>query len=116
MKTEHLIPKALVIFFLLCTTAFAAKGYTLQGKVMQIKDGDTVVVSSIEGGQFFTCRLYGIDTPEITDKTGDIFNTSKLIGHRGGIQNTLKYTQRRDIKTLRKLQSKIVIPNELISP
>jgi integrase len=53
---------------------------------------------------------------EITDKTGDIFNTSKLIGHRGGIQNTLKYTERRDIKTLRKLQSKIVIPNELISP
>jgi hypothetical protein len=28
--------------------AFAAKGYTLQGKVMQVKDGDSVVISPIE--------------------------------------------------------------------
>ncbi len=33
---------------------------------MQVKDGDTVVISPIDGGEFFTCRLYGIDTPEIS--------------------------------------------------
>jgi endonuclease YncB( thermonuclease family) len=36
---------------------------------MQVKDGDTVVISPIEGGQFFICRLYGIDAPE-TPKNG----------------------------------------------
>ncbi len=37
---------------------------SMTGKVMQVKDGDTVVISPIEGGQFFICRLYGIDAPE----------------------------------------------------
>ncbi|MGD0887478.1 MAG: thermonuclease family protein [Thermodesulfovibrionales bacterium] len=37
---------------------------TLQGKVMQVKDGDSLVIAPVEGGQFFTCRLYGIDAPE----------------------------------------------------
>jgi endonuclease YncB( thermonuclease family) len=36
---------------------------------MQVKDGDTVVISPIEGGQFFICRLYGIDAPK-TPKNG----------------------------------------------
>lgn len=36
------------------------------GKVMQVKDGDTVVVNPEDGGQFFICRLYGIDAPETT--------------------------------------------------
>jgi endonuclease YncB( thermonuclease family) len=36
----------------------------LQGKVMQVKDGDTVVISPVEDGAFFICRLYGIDAPE----------------------------------------------------
>jgi len=48
--------------------SFAMKG-ALAGKVMQVKDGDTVVISLEEGGQFFICRLYGIDTPE-TAKRG----------------------------------------------
>lgn len=52
---------------------------------------------------------------EIATKTGDIFNTSKFIGHRGGIQNTMKYTERRDIEKLRKLQAELVIPDTLIS-
>ena len=54
-----------VLLFSITANAFAMKA-TLQGKIMQVKDGDTVVVSPEEGGQFFTCRLYGIDTPEIT--------------------------------------------------
>ena len=65
MKRKHLIPKFLIIFILLCATAFASKEEVTQGKVMQVKDGDTVVIAPLEGGQFFTCRLYGIDTPEI---------------------------------------------------
>jgi endonuclease YncB( thermonuclease family) len=36
----------------------------MQGEIMQVKDGDTVVISPAEGGQFFICRLYGIDAPE----------------------------------------------------
>lgn len=35
---------------------------------MQVKDGDTVVISPIEGGAFFICWLYGIDTPETAKK------------------------------------------------
>lgn len=35
---------------------------------MQVKDGDTVVISPLEGGQFFVCRLYGIDAPETSKK------------------------------------------------
>jgi micrococcal nuclease len=35
------------------------------GKVVRVKDGDTVVISPTSGGEFFTCRLYGIDAPEI---------------------------------------------------
>ena len=31
---------------------------------MQVKDGDTIVVSPVDGGEFFICRLYGIDAPE----------------------------------------------------
>lgn len=35
---------------------------------MQVKDGDTVVIAPDIGGQFITCRLYGIDTPETSKK------------------------------------------------
>lgn len=33
--------------------------------VVRVKDGDTIVVSPTSGGGQFTCRLYGIDAPEI---------------------------------------------------
>jgi endonuclease YncB( thermonuclease family) len=59
----------ITLFGLLFGLSFAFKGEILQGKVMQVKDGDTVVISLIEGGQFFICRLYGIDTPETSKKT-----------------------------------------------
>jgi micrococcal nuclease len=56
---------ALVVVFLFALTASAlAMRVTMQGKIMQVKDGDTVVVSPVGGGEFFTCRLYGIDAPE----------------------------------------------------
>jgi micrococcal nuclease len=59
----------LVLLVLICAcilplAADASKGGVLTGKVMQVKDGDTVVISPVEGGSFFTCRLYGIDAPE----------------------------------------------------
>ncbi len=60
-----IIPFAL---FFLAFPAFAAET-TLTGKVMKVSDGDTVVISPIEGGEFFKCRLYGIDAPE-TSKYG----------------------------------------------
>lgn len=35
------------------------------GKVIAVKDGDTVVIAPIQGGEYFICRLYGIDAEEI---------------------------------------------------
>lgn len=40
------------------------RSYALEGKVMKVKDGDTVVIQPETGGAFMTCRLYGIDAPE----------------------------------------------------
>jgi endonuclease YncB( thermonuclease family) len=57
----------IILLILLSTVSpsFAMKA-TLSGKVMQVKDGDTVVISPEKGGQFVICRLYGIDAPEAT--------------------------------------------------
>jgi endonuclease YncB( thermonuclease family) len=43
--------------------------FSVDGEVIRVKDGDTVVVRPELGGEAFTCRLYGIDTPE-TSKRG----------------------------------------------
>jgi integrase len=51
---------------------------------------------------------------EIANLTGDLLGTSKFLGHHGGTKNTEKYTKRRDIEKLRKLQAKIIIPEILI--
>ena len=32
---------------------------------MKVSDGDTVVIQPDGGGQFYKCRLYGIDAPEV---------------------------------------------------
>ena len=45
---------------------------------MQVKDGDTIVVSPVEGGQFFICRLYGIDAPEATKQPYGDESTKEL--------------------------------------
>ena len=37
-------------------------GFPLSGRVIQVKDGDTVIVDTGEGT--LTCRQYGIDAPE----------------------------------------------------
>lgn len=63
-----LIILTLVLIFIYIKQAESASE-TIQGNITQVKDGDTVVVSPAQGGQFFTCRLYGIDTPE-TAKRG----------------------------------------------
>jgi micrococcal nuclease len=47
--------------------AEAAESKSLQavdGRVLRVKDGDTVVIQPEAGGEAFVCRLYGIDTPE----------------------------------------------------
>jgi len=65
--------KFFFIAFFLCFFAFssALAGQSITGTVMQVKDGDTVVVKPDAGGQFFTCRLYGIDTPEKNQPYGE---------------------------------------------
>jgi len=37
----------------------------IEGTVETVTDGDTIVISSLAGEKKFTCRLYGIDAPEI---------------------------------------------------
>jgi len=78
---------------------------------MQVKDGDTVVVSPTEGGQFFTCRLYGIDTPEITHgrKIGQPYGeeASKelkrlILGHTVEVTTTGAKTYNREVCIIKK--------------
>lgn len=40
-------------------------GQADKGRVMKVSDGDTTVVSPLNGGQMYKCRLYGVDAPEI---------------------------------------------------
>ena len=78
VKSKYLIPELLITCLLLYASAFAFKEETTQGKVMQVKDGDTIVVSPVEGGQFFICRLYGIDAPEATKQPYGDESTKEL--------------------------------------
>ncbi len=66
-KKNEIIATIIIVLILLllsAKTCMAMATQTIQGKVMQVKDGDTVTVGPIEGGQLFICRLYGIDAPE----------------------------------------------------
>lgn len=62
-KNKILLLIQIFLFLLFPSIVFSQS--QLSGKTIQVKDGDTVVIAPVEGGQFFTCRLYGIDTPEI---------------------------------------------------
>ena len=66
----------LVAAIVVVVTLLQASAQTVaRGEVMQVKDGDTVVIAPTEGGQFFTCRLSGIDAPggSKTKQTGAAF-------------------------------------------
>lgn len=66
--------KSVIVLFLLLllpALSFAADSKPIEGKVMRVKDGDTVVVAPAEGGEFVVCRLYGIDAPEGRQAYGD---------------------------------------------
>lgn len=60
---------ALLLLFPLLVHAGQPK--SLQAKVVKVTDGDTVVLSPVEGGEYFKCRLWGIDTPEGKQTYGD---------------------------------------------
>lgn len=60
-----------VLLLLLLPALSAAKEELVEGKIMRVKDGDTVVVAPAEGGEFFVCRLYGIDAPEGKQSYGE---------------------------------------------
>jgi len=59
-----------MVLALLPVLSGAAQAEIIEGKVMRVKDGDTVVVAPAEGGEFFICRLYGIDAPEGVQEYG----------------------------------------------
>jgi endonuclease YncB( thermonuclease family) len=60
----------LLALILLILPYQAQASQEVQGKVMKVKDGDTIVVAPVDGEHFITCRLYGIDSPE-TAKRGE---------------------------------------------
>lgn len=56
-----------VLALLLTVTFLTVTAYaqtTQKGRVIKVSDGDTVVIQPEKGGQFYKCRLYGIDAPE----------------------------------------------------
>ena len=61
---------------------------TLQGKIMKVTDGDTVVITPIEGGAFFKCRLYGIDAPETAKygRRGRLLKPGQPYGEEASIE------------------------------
>jgi len=90
----------LIALLLLIPVLALAGQKTLQAKVMKVSDGDTIVVSPIDGGDFFKCRLYGIDTPEGSQSYGD--EATKALKHlilaqRVEIQTTGDITYKREV-------------------
>lgn len=62
-KQRKLLATVLLFTVLFFTVSVYAQ--TVQkGKVVKVTDGDTVVIQPEDGGQFYKCRLYGIDAPE----------------------------------------------------
>lgn len=60
---------AIIVFVALFLSTLGVAQAIEKGRVMKVTDGDTVAISLAEGGQFYKCRLYGIDAPE-TPKHG----------------------------------------------
>lgn len=61
----------LAVVFILLATSVEAKNLwsgVYSGKVVEVQDGDTVIISPKPGEPLYQCRLYGIDTPEIRKK------------------------------------------------
>lgn len=108
----RLYPPILAVFMsflLLPLISSASKMTTLQGKVMQVKDGDTVVISPLDGGQFFTCRLYGIDSPESYGKEAQPYGDeakkelkSLILGETVGVTTTGDKTHNREVCIIKK--------------
>lgn len=99
------------LFLLVTASAFAYKNEVINGKVIQVKDGDTVVIAPAESGQFFTCRLYGIDTPEISHgrKPGQPYGEEAakelkrlVLGQAVEITTTGAKTYKREVCIIRK--------------
>ena len=57
-----------LLLFLFLFSLFCCKTYSQQDTVIEVKDGDTVVIQPANSERY-TCRLYGIDAPE-TAKRG----------------------------------------------
>lgn len=109
LRLSILIPAVFLAMFLLPTTSSAFKLTALQGKVMQVKDGDTVVISPSDGGPFFTCRLYGIDSPESYGKEGQSYGDeakrelkSMILGEAVEVTTTGDKTHNREVCIIKK--------------
>ncbi|MBI4843254.1 MAG: thermonuclease family protein [Nitrospirae bacterium] len=78
MRPNTLFKKAIYMAILAVTLLIAVfrgqlhkplqKSSSIAGRVVKVTDGDTAMISPEDGGSEFTCRLYGIDAPEIKKK------------------------------------------------
>lgn len=63
-KYSSALLSALLWFFLTPGISLCSTEAPLQGEVVRVTDGDTVVIALKGGAGQITCRLYGIDAPE----------------------------------------------------
>ncbi|MEM7827741.1 MAG: thermonuclease family protein [Candidatus Aenigmatarchaeota archaeon] len=100
-----------LIMLVIMSIAETDASQSLRGRVMQVKDGDTVVVSPLEGGQFFVCRLYGIDAPETPHKNkpgqpygeeATAYLKKLILGQTVEVEKTGAKTYNREVCLIRK--------------
>jgi len=111
-NSKTLLIAWLVVFIPLLLFAYTqASEKVIQGKVVQVKDGDTVVIAPVDGGQFFVCRLYGIDAPETAkkNKTGQPYGEEAkkelkklVLGQVVDVELTGSKTYNREVCIIRK--------------
>ncbi len=63
-KYSSVLLSAFLWFFFTASISSYATEVPLQGEVVRVKDGDTVVIALKGNAGQITCRLYGIDAPE----------------------------------------------------
>jgi endonuclease YncB( thermonuclease family) len=99
MRSRKLWHLAVVASFLFPILAFAGPK-SITAKVMKVTDGDTIVVSPLDGGEFFKCRIWGIDAPEGKQAYGDMATAEMkklVLGQVVHVETTGDLTHNREV-------------------
>ncbi|MFN3396724.1 MAG: thermonuclease family protein [Thermodesulfovibrionales bacterium] len=96
-----------VVILLLIPTLVLA----LDGMVVKVKDGDTVVIAPDGGGAFFVCRLYGIDAPERSGQSygeeATLALKRMILGELVDVETTGAKTYNREVCKLRRKRDRL---------